>query len=273
VSPIVRTRLLISVLTAASVVHLSLPFPVLANSCGDDVGGARVACACGDTVVSDTVLRPGDPVVSGRCPGTGLIVRASEFAETITIDLAGLALVGSGAGIGIDVSAGGSDGAVIVGGASDRRGQIVGFGVGLKVRSPRAARRIQWLELRGQRYEGMNLRSAGIVVADVRATRNGGDGIRISGQGGRLIGIESSENAGAGVRAVSNNLILQARAQGNREHGLIVSGARNDLRGSSALANRGYGVLLAGRDARTEGVVAHDNSLIDIGYRKDRRSR
>src|SRR5688572_18541302 len=95
--------------------------PALAKECGDDLEGRRVACACRDTVVSDTVLRPGDPVVSGRCNQGGLVLRARSLAETIRLDLAGLSIVGSGVGDGISVVEGGSDGAVLVGGTSARR--------------------------------------------------------------------------------------------------------------------------------------------------------
>ncbi|HYB98614.1 MAG TPA: right-handed parallel beta-helix repeat-containing protein [Candidatus Limnocylindrales bacterium] len=270
-----RRRPALTALLGASVwlAHLSLPVPTFAKACGDDVGGARVPCACGDTVVSDTVLRAGDPVVSGRCRGDGLIVRAGELAETIVLDLAGLAIVGRGSGVGIDVDAGGNDGALINGGAEGRRGQIVGFAVGLKSRTPRAVRRLQHVEVRGQVYEGLNLRSAGTLVIDVRAASNGADGIRISGQGGRMIGVEAVGNAGAGLRVLANDVVLQGRAQDNREHGIVVTGMRNDLRGSSAVGNGGYGFLLAGREPNIEGIVAQANGVKDVGHRRKRGQR
>ncbi len=91
--------------TAAAIVVASflLSGAAAAAPCGDDVKGVRVACHCGDTVVSDTRLRPEDPVVSGRCPLDGLAIRADALAESITLDLAGLSLVGTGAGIGLEV--------------------------------------------------------------------------------------------------------------------------------------------------------------------------
>jgi len=59
----------------------------------------------------------------------------------------------------------------------------------------------------------------------VRASRNGSDGIRVSGQGGRLVGIEATENAGAGVRLTSRYTILEATAEANRTHGIVVRGS------------------------------------------------
>jgi hypothetical protein len=234
--------------------------PAFAKECGDDLEGRRVACACGDTVVSDTVLRPGDPIVSGRCLSGGLIVRARGLAETIRLDLAGLSMVGSGVGDGISVVEGGSDGAVLIGGTSARRGEIVGFGTGVNVRLARAARRIEFLEVEGQRHEGLLLRSAGTFVTGVRALRNGGDGVRVSGNGGRLLDIEAIENDGAGVRVSSSYTILAARADRNREHGIIVRGAHVTIDGSVATSNTGYGVMVGGRRCSATDVVTADNT-------------
>lgn len=245
--------------------------PAAAKECGDRVGSARVACACGDTVISDTILQPGDPVVSGRCHSGGLVVRAPELAETLRLDLNGLSLIGSGVGDGITVESGGSDGAVIVGGTKDRRGEVVGFGTGINVRVARAARRIEALNLEGQRHEGMMLRMAGAMVFDVKAEKNGGDGIRVYGQGGRLLGIESRSNHGTGIRLVSRYTIVAARVEDNRVHGMIVRGSRNDLRGSSASNNRGYGIVLGGQRQQTEGVVTEGNSVGTIGSGERRR--
>ncbi len=92
-----------------------LPARTFAKECGDDVSGHRVPCDCGDTVVSNTTLRPDDPIVSGRCRGDGLKIEADAMAETLILDLAGLTIVGGGAGVGIEVESGGSEGAVIIG--------------------------------------------------------------------------------------------------------------------------------------------------------------
>jgi hypothetical protein len=257
-----------AVLVAATLASTS---PALAKECGDDLEGRRVACACGDTVVSDTVLRPEDPVVRGRCFEGGLVVHARGLAETLRLNLAGLSIVGSGIGDGISIVAGGSEGADVIGGTSERRGEIVGFGTGVNVRTARAARRIEFLEVEGQRHEGLLLRSAGTFVTDVRALRNGGDGVRISGEGGRLFGIEAFENHGAGVRVASNYTIVAARAERNREHGIIVRGANVTLDGSVATNNTGYGVLVGGRRCSATDVVTADNTRGGLTFDDRRR--
>lgn len=238
-----------------------------AKECGDDVRGERVACACGDSVVSDTRLQVQDPVVRGRCSGDGLTLHAQPFDESLVLDLAGLSIVGSGFGNGIAVTSGGSDGAVIVGGTKDRRGQIVGFGTGVRVRSGRTLRRIETLDLDGQRHDGLTLLSAGTFVVDVRASRNGGDGIRVAGQGGRLLGVEATENRRAGLRVSSRYTVVEARAEHNGEHGIVLRGARVDLRGSVATRNRGFGIVMSGYGHSTEGVVTDGNEIggISVG--------
>lgn len=248
-----------------------LASPSVAKPCGDDVGGRRVACACGDTVVSNTVLRSDDPIVRGRCPSGGLVVRADGSVETIELDFSGLSIVGSGIGDGVAIVAGGSDGAVIRGGTGGRRGEIVGFGTGINVRIATAARRIESFELEGQRHEGLLLRSAGTFVTGVRARRNGGDGIRVTGTGGRLLDVESVENYGAGVRVGSSYTVVRARVERNRQHGIVVRGAHADLDGSVASANRGYGIVVGGRSCSTEGAVTGENEAGGIAY--DRRDR
>lgn len=238
-----------------------------ARECGDSVGGVRVPCGCGDTVVSDTVLRPHDPVVSSRCSLDGLTLRASDHAETLTLNLGGLAMVGSGSGIGIQVENGGSEGAVVIGGADGHRGEIVGFNVGVAVRKPETVRRIQGLVLKGNRRDGLDLRTAGTIVIGVRAERNGSDGVRVRGRGGRLLDIESVENGEAGVRVYGFDLVVEARAFDNSRHGIVTGGYRSDIRRSVSMRNRGYGVLVAGTGHRVDGVVSDANVQGQLAYR------
>jgi hypothetical protein len=227
----------------------------------------RVACACGDTVVADTVLSPTDPIFNGRCRRDGLFVRASATAETIVLDLNGLSLIGSGGGVGIEVKSGGSDGAAIIGGREGKRGEIVGFGVGLQAITPIALRRIEYLEIEGNRREGVLVRTAGAMVIDVRLARNGGDGARITGQGGRWLDVDAAENGGAGIRMFTKDVVLRARASANARHGIVASGIHNDMRESVAEDNEGYGFLLGGTRQLTDGFVSTGNSLGDVAHR------
>jgi len=178
-----------------------------------------------------------------------------------------LALVGSGSGTGIQVEKGGSEGAAIIGGSDGRRGEIVGFNVGVAVRKAEAVRRIQGLVLKGNRRNGLELRTAGTIVVGVRAERNGSDGVRVTGRGGRLLDIESVENGEAGVRAFGFDLIVEARAFDNGRHGIVTGGYRSDLRRSVSMRNRGYGVLVAGTGHRVDGVVTDANAQGQLGHR------
>jgi hypothetical protein len=258
-------RLVLALLLGATFV--AAPTRVSAKECGDDVAGERVACACGDSVVTSTRLRADDPIFKGRCRRDGLIVRGAATAETIVLDLNGLSLIGTGGGVGVDVQRGGSDGAAIIGGPAGDRGEIVGFGVGLQALTPSAIRRVERLEIEGNRREGILIRTAGTMVVDVRLLRNGGDGARVSGQGGRWLDVDATENSGAGIRMATRDVMLRARATANGRNGIISGGIRNDLRGSSAQDNTGYGVLLGGNRHVIDDLVATGNSLGDVAQR------
>jgi hypothetical protein len=157
---------------------------------------------------------------------------------------------------------------MIIGGRGGRRGEIVAFNVGILAREGRDLRRIEAVELEGNRREGLDLQTAGTMVIGVRAHRNGSDGLRVIGRGGRLVDVETVENGGAGIRAYGFDIVVGVRAVGNARHGIIAGGYRNDLRGAFAARNQGYGVLLAGRGHLTEGLHADGNTLAAIGYRK-----
>ena len=76
---------------------LAWTWPVSAADCGDSAGagGARVPCACGDSVVTDTTLAASDPIVVDGCKedvraGLGLV------QPSVTLDCAGLTIDGPG---------------------------------------------------------------------------------------------------------------------------------------------------------------------------------
>ncbi|MFQ5478124.1 MAG: right-handed parallel beta-helix repeat-containing protein [Candidatus Binatia bacterium] len=235
--------------------------------CGDDLGGQRVACSCGDVVVSDTTLRSSDPVVSARCPLDGLIVRAHPLAETLTLDLGGLSLVGSGVGHGLRVERGGSEGAVIVGDKAGGSGQLVGFGTGVLVVNSAALRRMQGLEVRGSRHEGFSIRASGALLVGLSASDNGGDGMRLQLEGGRLLGSEASNNKGVGIRLKGRGTEVEATVTGNGEHGVLSDGGMIDLGGVVARGNGGHGVVARGGRQKTVGVVSEGNALEDLRMR------
>jgi hypothetical protein len=190
-------------LTAMSLTVLLAAAPALA-ACGDDVDGKRVPCRCGDVVVSSTRLQPGDPVVAGRCPADGLIVRAQPGADSIRLDLAGLSLLGSGHGTGIRVLDGGKQGASIIAGGENESAEVVGFGTGFRARGQRSVRELRDIGFTANARNGVNLRGAGTDIVGVTAERNGGDGMRIGGRSPRLENVEAQQNGRFGLRVTSS---------------------------------------------------------------------
>ncbi len=183
--------------------------------CGDDVDGTRVACECGSIVVSDTTLRIDDPIVLKRCESNGLLVRASSEAKSIHLDLAGLSLQGSGAGTGIRVLRGGSQGAVIVGGPSVGAGQVVGFRTGISARGTSALAELRNVRVESNSRIGVAVESHSAILVGVVALSNGGDGAHIGGRNIDARGLESYSNKGAGIALSGSGHSVHGRSADN----------------------------------------------------------
>jgi len=246
------------------VAFLLAAIPAYAKPCGDALPGGRVACACGDTVTTDARILATDPVATSRCRVDGLIVRAARETETITLDLDGREIRGSGAGVGIRVMYGGTDGAQIVGAKAPARGAVAGFGIGLTAARPDAIARVTHLELRDNHDEGVRLTIAGTVFDDVVATRNGRDGISVRGSGGRFAGVRVSENSENGIRLFTDNAAVNVHASSNAMSGVIVDGTDNDLEKVESVGNGRDGVVTRGRGGTWEVSRCEDNARDDF---------
>ncbi len=199
--------------------------PAARAACGDSVSGQRVACRCGDVVVSDVRLRADDPVILGACVFDGLTVRPPAGSTGLTVDLDGLTLRGSGRGTGLRVL--GSGAVVVRGGKGTVRGRIVGFGVGLKAAGTRALSSVSNLIVEDNARQGIFVRDRDSLLSGVLARRNGADGVRVSGRNARLHRVEATNNGGAGVvtsrygsgRGItaSGNASVQVRSGGSLE--------------------------------------------------------
>lgn len=256
--------LALRVVTLAAALALTAIEPANAGRCGDDVNGRRVACGCGDTVVSDTVLRPGDPVVQTRCPLDGLLVRADLDASSIRLDLAGLTLRGSGVASGIDVKYGGTDGAQIVGAPPGQHGVIEGFGIGLANARREAIARASRLELRGNKYDGARLSIAGTVLEDIVAHANRRDGLYVRGTGGRMAGVHSYDNLQNGIRMFTSGAAVEAVVDNNGRSGIVVDGADNDLSQVRSLDNMRDGVVARNSVRRSTVAKSEGNGRKDL---------
>lgn len=241
--------------------------PASAKFCGDDIGGTRVACDCGDVVISDTRLEAGDPVVNRRCSLDGLVVAPSFRRESLTLDLNGLTISGDLYGVGIRVESGGASGAVLRGAGSGRAyGQVVGFMTGIASRSFGSVARIEGVEVHGARSHGVSLRGRGVLLVDVTAIGNGGDGVHLVGHGGRLVRVSAFANAKNGVVVLADAPIVEASAERNGGHGVVVRGRGATLGEIRALANGGVG-LLAPETAESGAVGA----VASFNGKEDRR--
>ena len=185
--------------------------------CGDDVEGVRVACECGDIVVSDTRLRIDDPIVMRRCETDGLLIRAASDAESISLDLAGLSIQGSGAGTGIRVLRGGRLGAQIIGDSDGAVGQVVGFYTGISARGRNTLSSLGNVQIESSTRTGVAVDTDSAVLSNVTTLGNGGDGARLGGRGMDASSIEAHLNGGTGVAVSGRDQRVQGRAVDNRE--------------------------------------------------------
>src|SRR6185503_3798572 len=175
--------------------------PAGAKLCGDDVQGQDVPCACGDVVASDVALDT-DPVLDAPCPGDGLVVRATDATQSVTVDLRGKTIRGTGHGTGLWVLAGGPGGAHVVstgGPASiiDFRDGVVGHGAnslglldgvvvsqsgrdGVRVESS-TGYEIRNTETQDATRDGFAVSGNGFRLSASRAVRSGRNGFWITG--------------------------------------------------------------------------------------------
>jgi len=188
-------------------------------------------------VVGDVHLRSDDPVVAERCLGDGLIVRAAPDAATVVVDLSGLTLVGQGFGTGLRVIFGGKQGAQIRGGSDGHAGEIVGFDTGLSARGAHSVAEVRDVVLRANRRDGLRLTGQGTRIINVSAYDNGKDGLRVRSHGMVLEGVDTAGNAGAGMHVTGESAQVQGRSRGNGKEGIRASGRGHDLSGVETGSN------------------------------------
>lgn len=191
-----RSRRLLWILAAL----LAFPAHALAAECGEDVAGGRVACACGDVLISDLSLHPGDPLVQEACATDGLIVDAAPGSDALQIDLGGLTIRGSGMGTGLLVLDGGEGGARITGGDAI----IQGFMAGLRANRTGALAELSGVRAVENAGDGVVLRGRDVRVTRVFAVANGRDGIRLGGRDYVLDDVDARANGRRDVVLASN---------------------------------------------------------------------
>jgi hypothetical protein len=291
------TRALATALVLTAVVALA--GPAVAKRCGDDVDGADVPCACGDEVVSSTVLGD-DPVVRTVCPYDGLLIRTRDEATSIVLDLAGHTLRGRGRGVGLRVLGGGPGGATII--SSGAPAALEGFDDGIVARGRDGIAVVQDLAIRGSRRDGMRVTGRDFVVRRVHVAGARRDGFALGGSGFEISDTHAEDcgrfgyfvmgdsgvvgGPGAGNRADRSGMagfnvmgightLADCTAQGGRKDGVVVQAAQVDVRGCAARDNSGDGITGTGShlhladnqavDNGGDGVAVRGHALIDGG--------
>jgi hypothetical protein len=247
---------------------LSGPGAALGGECGDSVGGGRVACACGDQVVSDTTLSSVDPVTVEPCSGDGLLISVPRDSSGITLDLGGLSIVGTGTGVGIRVVRGGSEGSRIVGGgASGALAEIAGFRTGISGSGRNVLVEVSGVHVHSNVGDGLRIHSSGVLVENVVAEKNGRDGMNVLGHGNEVSGVVAEGNDSDGVQVRGKGVSVSAESSGNARHGLVVAGRDNRVDQSATHGNGGIGIATSGSGLEVGGLDIQNNGQGDM---KDR---
>jgi hypothetical protein len=222
--------------------RVSITITAVAGPCGDTAGpdGIDVRCSCGDTVVTDTVLAsPIDPVSTTTCAGDGLTVGAGR-----SMDLAGLAIAGSGAGTGVSIS-----------GGTIANGTVRGFGTGMSVAGTDGTTVVSALEVALNAGVGIDVAVVGptarIHLDDVTVQGNGGDGIHVRAAPGSSNLDDALQNLDATGYGVSiSSLAAGAIVRDNGGAGIHIGAADQPadaavkVWGVQVFGNAGAGLVL-----------------------------
>src|SRR3989442_9170585 len=231
---------------------LALARPARAiRSCGDDVDGhgRRVACACGDLLVSSHVLGPADEVTTKRCPAAGLLVAASG---PVTLDLGGRTIAGSGQGVGIQVVRGSL---VLIG-----PGGVERFSVGVLAHGMQALRSAVNVRLVGNRLDGLVAQGDGLTVVGSVADGNGRNGFSLAGTNYALDGNRASGNGRHGFKLMGMGTHVGGgfgnEAIGNGGSGFWLQGGMHQVVGATANRDRMHGIMATVAHTLVSGVPA-----------------
>jgi hypothetical protein len=236
-----------------------------AGACGDDVGGTRVPCACGDLVIADTILWATDPVVTEPCPDDGLTILAPSGAESLTLNLGGQSIAGRGHGAGIRVARGGRLGAVIVGGdEGDGRAEIARFGTGIRASGRSAVREIRSIDIHDNTADGLFVRASGVRIEDVRSENNGRNGVALSGHGNEVSGVAATANSRDGLHVHGSAATLDAETRGNGRDGAAIGGRGHQVEELRTAENGGAGLRATGSGHDVAGTKAFGNAAGDF---------
>jgi hypothetical protein len=238
-------------------------FPASANAkfCGSDVGGQRVACACGDTVVSDLVLTD-DPVGISVCPGDGLVVRSINATHGVTIDLRGKTLRGSGRGTGVWILYGGPGGARLI--SRGGPATVAGFRDGVVGHGLDSVILIDGIIAASSRRDGIRVEAVGYHIRTTEARDSGRHGFFLMGSGYRVTSTRSVNSLHFGYLIMGTGAVIGAPGAGNAARfsgaaGFNLTGAGHQLAECVAESGAKEGVRLNAMHSQVSGCIAQGN--------------
>ncbi len=196
-----------------------LPPLAAAKPCGDNIRGQDIACDCGDIVVSDTVLG-NDPVTRDTCSGNALILRA-DTSRSLSLDLHGATLRGSGTGAGIMVLYGGRGGAHVF--SSGGKANITGFNDGVQAHGRNALKLLSDINITEPKRDGVRVMAGHRYrVTDVYVRDAGRNGFWLSGKRFLLRKTKALNSKGTGYVVMGERATL-----GSPGNGVVSLGSGN----------------------------------------------
>jgi parallel beta-helix repeat protein len=206
--------------------------PTWADQCGDTAGPnrTRIACACGDEVVTSTRLRPRDPVVDADCESNGLVIGEND----ITLDCRGLVISGSPNWAGVVVS--------VKQNATVRRCQVTGFSSGIDL----------------TRSDGLTIERNNVYRNDNGITV----GARLSNS--KIFGNRIADNGNEGIvlQISEDNIVKDNEIFGNQGDGIELFGSnRNQLTANLFVENGGNAIVLGSDNLPSNANVIKANFL------------
>ena len=278
-------RPFVSILASLTFLGMSATGGVAAD-CGDSAGpgGSRVACDCGDTLVTSAVLKKRDPVTRGQCPGNGLTI--ATHTQGITLDCRGRKITGSGAGVGIYIES--------ASGATIRRCKIEGFKPAIlgwnlyqltldrSVLQRNQGYALDCEECAEVRVSGSRIDHNGSgIIADQAdnfeierntIARNEGDGVwLIEAWGNRIERNKITNNEGTGVLLMfdpGENVVARNVVDRNGGDGVMIEplGTNNLVAGNKARRNKGVGICVPPENIDGGQNKASKNGETDISF-------
>ncbi len=255
----------VAVLALAS---LALATTARAKLCGDNVQGNDVACACGDIVVSDTVLDRTDPVTHDICSGDGLILRGDRL-QSLNLDLKGSTLRGGDSGAGLLILYGGSKGARIF--STGSKANITGFALGVQAQGRHSLNLLSDLNITEPKRDGVRVTSGvRYRVNNVYVRDAGRNGFWLSGERFRIRKTKALNSKAAGYFIMGERATLGAPSAGpvslgSGDSGFTLMGSGHRLVSCVAEAAGKNGVSFVASSSFIRGCRAVGNAKDGIG--------